>query len=66
MKQKKPVMFRWAHNPYVTKQHWIGYGQRRTACGITLTGMGGWAAMDGDSVPKCEKCIEIEKGEMKR
>jgi hypothetical protein len=64
--KKKPIMFRWMMNPYVTKQHWVGYGTNRTACGITLSGLGGWAAIEGDAIPKCEKCIEIEKGELKR
>jgi predicted metal-binding membrane protein len=61
--KEKPIMFRWMINPYVNFQHWVGYGSNRTACGITLSssGLGGWATIDGECIPKCKKCMDIEK-----
>lgn len=64
MKQKKPFMFRWVHHPYVNHQHWVGFGQYRSACGITIAGCGSWAPIDGDAIPKCKKCVEIERKEL--
>ena len=64
MKQKKPVMFRWVHHPYVNHQHWVGFGQHRSACGIPIEGCWLWAPIDGDAIPKCKKCVEIERKEI--